>query len=123
MELNKQILQTFVREAHVRDFESHSEEPTVMHRIDYEISQEDPHLFEFKLTFMFGHFGTQVDGVIESTLLIQADSEIDILQEIKANEIMFALPLYAKASSLVTKLSEDRGQFPIIVPIEIWLEQ
>lgn len=123
MELNKQILQTFVREVHVRDFESHSDEPTVMHRIDYEMREDDPHIFEFKLTFMFGHFGTQVDGVIESTLLIQADSEINMLEEIKENEALFAIPLYAKASALVTKLSEDRGQFPIIVPIEMWLDQ
>ena len=123
MELNKEILQTFVREAHVRDFESHSDEPTVMHRIDYEMREDDPHIFEFKLTFMFGHFCTQVDGVIESTLLIQADSEINILEEINANEALFAIPLYAKASALVTKLSEDRGQFPIIVPIEMWLDQ
>ena len=64
-----------------------------------------------------------MDGVIESTLLIQADSEINILEEINANEALFAIPLYAKASALVTKLSEDRGQFPIIVPIEMWLDQ
>ncbi|UOB20948.1 hypothetical protein [Macrococcus armenti] len=121
MELNKQIVQTYVREAHVRDFESNSEEPTVMHRLDYTVS-DDPHVFEFKLTFMFGHFGTQVDGVIETTMLIHGEESTDILADIKQNEAIYAIPLFAKASSIVTKLSEDRGQFPIIVPIELWLE-
>lgn len=125
VELNKQVVHMFLKEAHVRDFEDMSPEPTTMHRLDYVQSDQDPSLYEFKLTFMFGHFGTQVDGVIEAAILIQSEdgSEVDVIAEIKKEEGMFAIPLYAKASSIITKLSEDRGQFPIIVPIELWLEE
>ncbi|WP_414051014.1 hypothetical protein [Macrococcus animalis] len=125
MELNKQVVHMFLREVHVRDFEDMSAESTTMHRLDYEQSEQDPNLYEFKLTFMFGHFGTQVDGVIEAAILIQSedDSEVNVIEEIKKEEGMFAIPLFAKASAIITKLSEDRGQFPIIVPIELWLEQ
>lgn len=125
MELNKQVVQMFLREVHVRDYDDMSVEPTTMQRLDYAQSEQDPNLFEFKLTFMFGHFGTQVDGTIEATILIQSEdgSEVDVISEIKKEEGMFAIPLYAKASSIITKLSEDRGQFPIIVPIELWLEE
>ncbi|MCU7556184.1 hypothetical protein ROU88_07725 [Macrococcus capreoli] len=125
MELNKQVVHMFLREVHVRDFDGTSAEPTSMHRLDYQQSEQDPNLFEFKLTFMFGHFGTQVDGVLEAAILIQSEdgADVDILAEIKKEEALFAIPLFAKASSIITKLSEDRGQFPIIVPIELWLEQ
>lgn len=125
MELNKQVVHMFLREVHVRDFEDMSDEPTTMHRLDYVQSEQDEDLYEFKLTFMFGHFGTQVDGVIEAAILIQNEdgSPVDVISEINKEEAMFAIPLFAKASSIITKLSEDRGQFPIIVPIELWLEQ
>ncbi|MCE4955967.1 hypothetical protein [Macrococcoides caseolyticum] len=125
MELNKQVVHMFLKEVHVRDFEDTSVEPTSMHRLDYEQSEQDPNLYDFRLTFMFGHFGTQVDGVIEAAILIQSEdgAAVDILSEIKKEEAMFAIPLFAKASSIITKLSEDRGQFPIIVPIELWLEE
>ena len=124
MELNKQVLQTFLREAHVRDFEM-QEEPTSMHRLDYVQNPQDPNIFEFKLTFMFAHFGTQIDGVIEASILVQnpTDTPVDVMEDIKKDEDGYAIPLYSKASAVIAKLSEDRGSFPLIVPVDHWFSE
>ncbi|KAA1042353.1 hypothetical protein [Macrococcus equipercicus] len=123
MELNKQVVHMFVRELHVRDFEQTSADMTKMHRIDIEQHPNDPHVFEFTLNFMFAHFGTQVDGVIEATILASsADEDVDVLAELQSDEKMYAVPLFSKASALIVKMTEDRGMFPVILPVEVWLE-
>lgn len=124
MELNKQVVQMYLRELHVRDFEQTSPEMTKMHRLDIKQSEQDPDVFEFTLNFMFAHFGTQIDGVIEATIIAQAvDGEGDVLAELERDEMMYAVPLFSKASAIITKITEDRGMFPIIVPVEVWLEE
>jgi len=123
MEINKQVVHMFVRELHVRDFEQTSTEVTKMHRIDIEQNDKDPQVFEFTLNFMFAHFGTQVDGVIEATILANSDDDsVDVLAELRSDEKMYAVPLFSKASALIVKATEDRGMFPVILPVEVWLE-
>ncbi len=94
-----------------------------MHRIDIEQNDKDPQVFEFTLNFMFAHFGTQVDGVIEATILANSDDDsVDVLAELRSDEKMYAVPLFSKASALIVKATEDRGMFPVILPVEVWLE-
>ncbi|TDL99038.1 hypothetical protein ERX27_00925 [Macrococcus brunensis] len=124
MELHKQVVHMHLKELHVRDFSQHSPEITKMHRIDIEQHPEDNDIFEFTLNFMFGHFGTQVDGVIQATIIVKSeDPSDDVLQELLSDEKMYAVPLFSKASAIITKITEDRGMFPVIVPVELWLEE
>lgn len=123
MELYKQVVNMHLKELHVRDFESNSEEITKMHRLDIQQHADDPDIFDFTLNFMFGHFGTQIDGVLEATIIIQSeDPSVDVMKEVESDELMYAIPLFSKASAIITKITEDRAMFPIIVPVEIWLE-
>ncbi|GGB01182.1 hypothetical protein ERX37_08790 [Macrococcus hajekii] len=123
MDLQKQVVHMHLKELHVRDFEQTSAEITKMYRIDIEQHPQDNEVFEFTLNFMFGHFGTQVDGVIQSTIIAKSDNpDDDVYQELLSDEKMYAVPLFSKASAIITKITEDRGMFPVIVPVEMWFE-
>lgn len=123
MDLHKQVVHMHLKELHVRDFEQSSADITKIHRIDIEQHPQDPEVFEFTLNFMFGHFGTQVDGVIQATIIAKSENpQADVYQELLSDEKMYAVPLFSKASAIITKVTEDRGMFPVIVPVEMWLE-
>ena len=123
MPVQKQVVHMFLRSLNVRDVETQSEEITKMYRVDIKDTDSDNHLYEFSLMFMYSHFGTQVEGTIEATILAQSTDNINVLEELKSNANSYALPLFAKASQLIANITQERGAFPVIVPLDIWFQE